>query len=170
MSRVNSNVLLNGQGSEGYDLFIQFGHNKKRFGEKSELQHNSIDTIGQTHARTVMMDKSESILRGLIVIPEIGVNADSWLTSKGMTVGKGKISAVPSLEILQNDVKAAHAASVEPLNEDLLFYLESRGIERSTARELLIKGYFEQILKLLNHEELTDISRNYLSQKWDEVG
>ncbi|MCY3412916.1 MAG: SufD family Fe-S cluster assembly protein [Candidatus Heimdallarchaeota archaeon] len=167
LSRVNSNIDLAGQGSEGYDLFVKFGSDKQRFDIKSELHHNGRDTIGNVHARTVMMDKSESILRGMISIPEPGVNADSWLTSQGMTLDKGKIVAIPALNIDQNDVQAAHAASVEPLNEEVLFYLQSRGVPQNKSRELMVKGYFEYILKQINNEKISDLSRNYLSSKWD---
>ncbi len=169
MTRQNSLINLTGRGSEGYDLFINFGNNKQRFDVKSELKHVGEDTIGQTHSRAVMTDKSESILRGLITIYETAINADSWLTSKGMTVGKAKISAIPSLAILQNDVKAAHAASVEPLNENTVFYLESRGIEKATAREMLVKGYFEHVLKKYNNEESSKISREFLNNKWTSL-
>lgn len=166
MTRLNSEVDLSGVGAEAYDLYAKFGNNRQRFDIKSQITHNAPETIGQTHARTVMMGKAESILRGLIVIPEIGVNADSWLTSRGLTIGKGKINAVPSLKIYQNDVKAAHAASVEPINKELIFYLESRGITEANAKEMLIKGYFEYILKVLDDEVLANISRMYLEKKW----
>lgn len=168
MSRHNSYVDLFGQNAEAFDLFIQLGNDKQRYDVKSEIQHNGKDTLGQTHARTVMIDKSEAILRGLISIPESGVNADSWLSSKGMTIGRAKISAVPSLKILQNDVKAAHAASVEPLNDNFIFYLQSRGITANKSKEIMVKGYFEPILKLSNFKQAAELSRKYLSNKWDE--
>ncbi len=167
MGRYNSNIDLYGQGSECYDLFVEFGNNNQRFDVKSELVHSGRDTIGQTHARTVMMGKSESVLRGLITIPESGINADSWLSSKGMVMDKGKINAIPSLNIMQNDVKAAHAASVEPLNDEILFYLESRGITKEHSKELLVKGYFEPVLQKLNENFSVDLSRKYLTKKWD---
>lgn len=169
MVRQNNLINMVGNGSEGYDLYVELGSKKQRFDVKSELKHLTKDTIGQTHARTVMMDNSESILRGLITITEKALNADSWLTSKGLTVGKAKITAIPSLAILQNEVKAAHAASVEPLNEDTMFYLQTRGVDATTAREMLVKGYFEYVLKQFKNEELTDISRSFLNTKWQEV-
>ena len=136
---------------------------------KSELHHVGRDTIGNVHARTVMMDRAESILRGLIFISETGVNTDSWLTSQGMTVGKGKVIAIPALNIDQNYVKAAHAASVEPLQEDLVFYLTTRGVSYEVARELLVKGYFEYILHQVKDEHIQQLSRKMLSQKWEEI-
>lgn len=168
LSRFNSGIKLLGKGAEGYDLFNSFGANKQRFDVKSELSHIGESSIGQTHSRTVMMDKAESVLRGLIHIPETGINADSYLASNGLTVGKGKVIAVPALQIDQNDVVAGHAASVEPLNEDKVFYIQSRGVTKETAKALLVKGYFEPVTKLLGQEDLQEIVRLMLAQKWEQ--
>ena len=61
MVRQNNLINMVGNGSEGYDLYVELGSKKQRFDVKSELKHLTKDTIGQTHARTVMMDNSESI-------------------------------------------------------------------------------------------------------------
>jgi len=168
LSRFNSGIKFVGRGSEGYDLFNSFGNHKQRFDFKSQLDHVAENTIGQTHSRTVMMNKAESILRGLIHIQKTGVNADSYLSSNGLTIGKGKVIAVPALIIDQNDVVAAHAASVEPLNKDKIFYISSRGIPEKLAEELLIKGYFIPVTKILGDERLEEISKSALSKKWEE--
>lgn len=167
MTRHNSKVHLKGNGSEGYDLYLKFGNETQRFDIKTEIYHEGRDTIGQAHARTVMMDRAESILRGLMTIPEPAVNADSWLTSQGLTIDKGKVIAIPALQIDQNDIKAAHAASVEPLKDELLFYLESRGIPKNESREMLIKGYFEYVIQLIKNDKIAENVRQILSKKWN---
>ncbi len=167
MTKINSKMLLEGRGSEGYDLFSQFGIGNQRIDVKSELVHVQSDTIGQTHSRTVMVDKAESVLRGLIQIPKTGKNADSWLTSHGLTVGRGQIVAIPALMIDQNEVVAAHSASVEPLNQEKLFYVESRGIPKEEAKAILIKGYFEPLIKYIEFDELKDYARKLIADKWN---
>jgi Fe-S cluster assembly protein SufD len=169
LTRFNSGIKLIGKGGEAYDLFNTFGNSTQRFDIKSELSHLQADTIGQTHSRTVMMDKSESVLRGLIHISETGTNADSYLTSNGLTVGNGKVVAVPALKIDQNDVVAGHAASVEPLSKDKIFYIQSRGIDKYEAEALLVKGYFEPIIKLIKNEKLQELVRMKISEKWEKV-
>ena len=99
--------------------------------------------------------------------PESGYDADSWLTTAGMTVGQGKVNSIPALQIDQNEVAAAHAASVEPLNEELVFYLKARGVNEKEAREMLIKGYFEYVFKLFNDINSIEILRDSLNLKWD---
>ncbi|MEK9716370.1 MAG: SufD family Fe-S cluster assembly protein, partial [Candidatus Heimdallarchaeota archaeon] len=65
------------------------------------------------------------------------------------------------------EVAAAHAASVEPLNEELVFYLKARGVNEKEAREMLIKGYFEYVFKLFNDINSIEILRDSLNLKWD---
>ena len=168
-SRLNSGMKLSGRGSEGYDLFNSLGSGPQRFNFKSELIHEAEDTIGQTHSRTVMMNNAESVLRGLIHIPKSGRNANSYLSSNGLTIGSGKVIAVPALQIDQNEVVAGHAASVEPLSEEKLFYLGSRGINRTSAKSLLVKGYFEKVIQLLDYQELMEITRGVIVKKWEEI-
>ncbi|RMG27337.1 MAG: SufD family Fe-S cluster assembly protein [Methanobacteriota archaeon] len=168
MTRINSKILLEGRGAEGYDLFAQFGIGNQRIDVKSELVHIAEDTIGQTHSRTVVVDRAESVLRGLIHIPKSGKNADSWLTSHGLTVGRGSVTAIPALMIDQNEVVAAHSAAVEPLNQEKLFYVESRGIPKEEAKAILIKGYFEPLSKFIPNEDLKEYIRNKISEKWDD--
>ncbi|MCA9369371.1 SufD family Fe-S cluster assembly protein, partial [Candidatus Woesebacteria bacterium] len=48
---------------------------------------------------------------------------------------------VPDLEILTDDVKCSHAASVSRIPEEQIFYLQSRGIERSTAEDMIVEGF-----------------------------
>ena len=57
-----------------------------------------------------------------------------------------KADAIPNLEIEANDVRCGHAASVGPVEEDMLFYLESRGIPRDEAERLVVTGFFQEVL------------------------
>jgi Fe-S cluster assembly protein SufD len=56
---------------------------------------------------------------------------------------------VPNLEILCNDVVCGHASSVGPLEEDHLYYLQSRGLRRERAERLLIRGFFTEVIDRL---------------------
>ncbi len=169
MSRINSYIMLEGEGSEGYDLFTNFGNNRQRFDIKAEIRHIGTDTIGQVHSRTVMMNRSESILRGLMDIPETAINANSNLTSKGLSIGRGKITAIPALKIDQNEIVAGHSASVEPINPEYIFYLSTRGIPETLAREMMVKGYFEDVINYIQNNEIKDMIHEFLDTKWNSI-
>src|SRR6185437_11301728 len=61
-----------------------------------------------------------------------------------------KADSDPKLEILNNDViRCTHGASVGPVDEEMIFYLESRGLHRSTAEQLIVDGFFQSTLSKL---------------------
>ena len=64
--------------------------------------------------------------------------------------------AIPNLEIENNEVRCGHAASVGPVEEDTLFYLESRGIPRREAERLIVFGFFQEVLDRVPLTEVRD--------------
>jgi Fe-S cluster assembly protein SufD len=65
-----------------------------------------------------------------------------------------KADAIPNLEIEANDVRCGHAASVGPVEEETLFYLQSRGIPRDEAERLVVTGFFQEVLDRVALEEV----------------
>jgi len=65
-----------------------------------------------------------------------------------------KADAIPNLEIEANDVRCGHAASVGPVEEETLFYLQSRGIPRDEAERLVVTGFFQEVLDRVTLEEV----------------
>jgi Fe-S cluster assembly protein SufD len=70
---------------------------------------------------------------------------------------QAKAHSVPNLEILTNDpVRCGHAASVGPVDEDLVFYLETRGIPAKEAERLIVGGFFREVLDRVGIEEIRE--------------
>ena len=64
-----------------------------------------------------------------------------------------KAKTIPSLEIKANDVKAGHSATIGKVDKDLLFYLQSRGINKKLGEKLLIRGFLEADLQKIHDEK-----------------
>ena len=65
-----------------------------------------------------------------------------------------KADAIPNLEIENNEVRCGHAASVGPVDEEALFYLQSRGISRREAERLIVFGFFQEVLDRVDLPEV----------------
>ncbi len=72
---------------------------------------------------------------------------------------------LPNLHIDENDVEASHSCSVGSLNQDHMYYLESRGLNKLQSRNILIKGYFNPILENINDETIKDEISKVLQQR-----
>ena len=75
-------------------------------------------------------------------------------------------TGLPGLEIKANDVKCSHGATTGRIDESELFYFLARGIPRNKAQELMIFGYFEEIIEKLDNEELANYVRELVQHKF----
>ncbi|MFW9777677.1 MAG: SufD family Fe-S cluster assembly protein [Candidatus Heimdallarchaeota archaeon] len=167
-TRMSNELFLSGSGCDAHDLYTMHGTERQRFDIKSQLTHQAESTIGATNARCIMRDRAESTLRGLIHIEAKGKNADSWLKAEGLLQDKGQFNAVPALAIDNNEVRAAHAATVSQVDEEQIFYLLSRGIPESRARRLVLLSYLEPILSKFGEKRISHLIRQAALEKWHQ--
>lgn len=99
-----------------------------------------------THARTILKgvaeDTSSIHFFGRIIIESECGNTQSFLEERILLLSdKAKAEAIPELEIHTDDVKCSHAASISRIPEEHLFYLQSRGVSKRKAEEMIIEGF-----------------------------
>lgn len=169
-TRMSNEIFLNAPGCEAHDLYTMHGTGRQRFDVKSQLTHQVENTIGATISRSIMRDRAESTLRGLIQIEANGKNADSWLKAEGLLQDKGKFNAVPALAIDNNEVRAAHAATVSQVDEQQVFYLQTRGVPEFQARRLIMLSYLEPILAVFGEKRISHLVRQVAVEKWSQDG
>jgi Fe-S cluster assembly protein SufD len=103
--------------------------------------------LSRQQQRNVIGDKGEAIFKGRIVVPQIAQGTDSDQLCRTLMLGdRARVIAMPTLEITADDVECSHGASVADLDENSMFYLASRGIDRQEARKLLLKGFVYELL------------------------
>ncbi len=167
VSRSRMNFLLNGRGAmaEGYEIF--FTDDRQRYDFESNLVHVSPDTTGSTQARGVLKGESRSIFKGMIRIGSQAKNSRAYLAHHAMLLEKtAKSDGIPGLEILTNEVKATHSASVAQIDEEQLFYLMARGLPLDDARKMVVLGFFEPVLSRIPIEQTREGARFMIEGKW----
>jgi Fe-S cluster assembly protein SufD len=105
-------------------------------------------TAKQLH-KFIADDKAHGIFNGRIYVPKLAQETDAAQLSRNLLLSdKARIDTKPELEIIADNVKCAHGATVSQLEEDEIFYLQSRGIAGDEARRLL---QFAFAVEVLNH-------------------
>ena len=100
--------------------------------------------------KTIAADRSHSIFNGAIQVPRPAQRTNASQLSRSLLLsGRARVDAKPELEIVADDVRCTHGATVSQLQEDQLFYLRSRGITQSSAAALLLRGYCKEVLDRL---------------------
>jgi len=109
---------------------------------KLKIIHDAPHTTSRVSTRGVVGKSERSASLVKVVMPKHAQHCDSNVSQKFLLLDKSaKADARPALEIEANEVKAGHAASVCPLDELALFYLEQRGLPREQATRLLVEAF-----------------------------
>jgi Fe-S cluster assembly protein SufD len=124
----------------------------QHFDFDTQQNHLDADTTSNLLFKCAHKGKSKSVWQGMIHVAPNARGADGYQKSSTLILSDGaKASAIPGLEILNNDVKCSHGATINNLSPDELFYLQTRGISRDEGEKLLVRGFFNQITEMINN-------------------
>lgn len=140
---------LVGEGASLNLLGIVLGDSQNQFVLHTNIYHKAPKTKSRVHIRGVLRDHAQFNNEGLIHIKKGAKGADGFFAAKVLLFDDAKGRSIPSLEIDENEVKAGHAATTGQVDENMLFYLKSRGLKRVEAEKLIVAGFFEPIIKEL---------------------
>ena len=127
-------------------LVLVLAEKKGVYDLEIESLYKKSKTKGKVLIKGVVGSGAMVTVRGMVKIGKNIKDIDSSLEMRMLLLGeKSRAVLVPNMEIESNEVKASHAATVSRVNEDQLFYLTSRGVERERAEELLVKGFLKVI-------------------------
>lgn len=100
--------------------------------------------------KSLASGRSHTIFNGSIQVPRVAQRTNAAQLSRNLLLSpKARVDTKPELEIIADDVRCAHGATVSQLQEDELFYLRSRGITEAEATALLLRGYCQEVIDLL---------------------
>ena len=89
---------------------------------------------------------------------------NSYQLNKNLLLGHDcRVDTKPQLEIFANDVKCTHGATIGQLNEEEIFYLQSRAIPKSSAIKLLARGFVDDILNTIGNDVITSKLNKFLA-------
>jgi len=166
IGKIKVDTVFNGSNSQSELQGIYFGQHEQHLAIITNSYHNVPDTTNKILTKGVLKDKATSVSHGLVRIDKNAPQTDSYLADHVIHLGQeAKSNSIPSLEIINNDVKAAHSASSGEVDEDQLFYLMSRGLSKSESETIIVEGFFEPILKKLKIGQMQAKSRWVVEQR-----
>ncbi len=153
LSRYRIDYYLNGTGASANDSEVIFGNNDQSFDLQTNVNHENPATEGRVNEKSILKDKSKSLFKGMIRIKENAGKSQSFLSGRSILLDKNaKSDAIPGLEIFTNDVKATHSASVAQIDEEQIFYLNTRCLSRSEAERVIVEGFLEPLSRKMSYQ------------------
>ena len=170
ISRSRSCSSLIGDNSTIQDLHLIIGTKEERHDLVTSICHSAKGTKGSVDVKGVLTGKSQMTLKGMNKIEKHAHDTDTFLGGHAILLGnKARANIIPGLEINNRNVKAKHSAAVAPIDEDLLFYMQSRSLDKNTAIKLIVTGFLESILKRIEVEAIKEQIAEMIKFKFDEM-
>ncbi|MDQ3720083.1 MAG: SufD family Fe-S cluster assembly protein [Actinomycetota bacterium] len=129
-------------------------------------RHEAGHTTGDTVWKGALTGESRASYEGLIHIVPKAAETHTYLQTHQMLLSqKAKGDAIPSLIVEVDNVSASHGGTVGELDEEQIFYMQTRGISRAEAVRVLVEGYFEEVVQRLDDPGLEDLVRRRIAEK-----
>tara|TARA_R110002072_G_scaffold8552_4_gene43332 strand:+ start:8555 stop:9853 length:1299 start_codon:yes stop_codon:yes gene_type:complete len=115
----------------------------------TRVNHNVKNCSSFENYKGIADDKSTAVLNGSIVVKQKASNTDARMSNKNLLLSdNANIYTKPELKIYNDDVKCSHGTTIGSLDNDALFYLQSRGLSYFEARKILIEAFLGEIIEL----------------------
>ncbi len=164
-----SDLNLVGQGSTGKMSGFFFTNGNQHLDHDTQQNHLAPNTTSDLLFKGALIGESRSVWQGMIYVAENASKTDGYQANRNLVLSeKARADSIPGLEILTDDVRCTHGATVGKLDPDQVFYLESRGIPRKEAEKLIVEGFFDPIMQRIPFEGVRKRFQNAIEQKMNE--
>jgi Fe-S cluster assembly protein SufD len=146
-ARTQVESVLKGEGSFSEMLGLYFADSDQHFAQRTLQEHAAPHSTSDLLYKGALKQRSRSEYSGLIKVARDAQGTDAYQANRNLSLSDEAIArSIPQLEIEANEVRCTHGATVAPVEEEHLFYLMSRGIDRVTAQKLIVFGFFGEVL------------------------
>ena len=146
-SRAQVESVLRGEGSFSEMLGLYFADSNQHFAQRTLQSHDAEHTTSDLLYKGALKERSRSEYSGLIKVSKGAQGTDAYQANRNIVLSEDAVArSIPQLEIEANEVRCTHGATVAPVEEEHIFYLMSRGIDRVTAQKLVVFGFFGDVL------------------------
>jgi Fe-S cluster assembly protein SufD len=148
-----SELDLAGEGATGRMSGFYFADGDQHLDHDTQQNHLAPHTTSDLLFKGALKGASRSVWQGMIYVAPGAEKTDGYQANRNLVLSKdARADSIPGLEILADDVRCTHGATVGKLEEEPLFYLKSRGIPQVEAERLMVEGFFDPIMQRIPFE------------------
>jgi Fe-S cluster assembly protein SufD len=157
-------TTLNGTGSSIRQAITAHGQGARHDDHHIEIHHLHGHTDSDLVTNAACSGSSHFVATGLLTIAEGADGSDAGQVFRNLLLSeKARAEAIPELEVLADDVSAAHGAASAPIDPSQLHYLMSRGLSREESESMIVNGFLIDAFSNLKNEALTEQVRTRLT-------
>jgi len=143
-----SDLDLIGEGATGRMSGFYFTNDMQHLDHDTQQNHLAPHTTSDLLFKGALKDKSRSVWQGMIYVAPGAQKTDGYQANRNLILSpQAHADSIPGLEILADDVRCTHGATVGKIDPDQVFYLRSRGVPYAEAERLIVQGFFDPIMQ-----------------------
>lgn len=158
------NIDVDGENctSEMNGLYMQKGI--QHVDNHTKISHLKPNCTSFELYKGVLRDKSTGVFNGKVIVAADAQKIEAYQQNKNIILSReATMNAKPELEIFADDVKCSHGTTTGQFDEEAIFYLQTRGISKESAKKLLIEAFADEVIDKVDSEEL----RIWIKEKLD---
>lgn len=165
-SRSEATATIQGEGNSVDMMGIYVAGEGQHFDFRTMQDHAAAHSTSDLLYKGALKGNARTVYSGQIHVRPEGRETDAYQTNRNLVLSDHAMAnSKPELEIENNDVRCSHAASVGQMDENEVFYLQSRGIDRVAAERLIVKGFLEEVLGKVGRKDIQGMVEQLLKEK-----
>ncbi len=161
-----SDLDLVGEGAQGRMSGFYFTDGTQHLDHDTQQNHLAPHTTSDLLFKGALKGKSRSVWQGMIYVAPGAQKTDGYQANRNLVLDEqARADSIPGLEILADDVRCTHGATVGKLEKEPLFYLKSRGIPQADAERLVVEGFFDPIMQRIPFEGVRERFQQAIQDK-----
>lgn len=161
-----SDLDLVGQGATGRMSGFYFADGDQHMDHDTQQNHLAAHTTSDLLFKGALKGESRSVWQGMIYVAPGAQQTDGYQANRNLVLSeKARADSIPGLEILADDVRCTHGATVGKIDPELVFYLQSRGIPLKDAERIVVEGFFDPIMERIPFDGVRERFSNAIQEK-----
>ena len=147
MSKDFMRSTLNEAGGRAIMQSFAFGTGKQHIDQSTYQHHRAPDTYSDLLFRNVLRNDAHTVFYGMIRAEPEAANMEGYQSNHNLLLDDAEANSIPGLEIMCDDVKCSHGATLSHVDPEQLFYLRARGLPQEEAERLIVQGFIHPIVE-----------------------
>jgi Fe-S cluster assembly protein SufD len=148
---------LAGPGATSRVTGAYFADGTQHMDYDTSQEHIAPDTTSDFAFKGALRERARAVWRGMIRVEEGAQKTNAYQENRNLLLSKtAHADSIPGLEILANDVRCTHGATLGQVDREQLFYLMARGLSRAEAERLIVRGFFQDVLDRIELEPVRE--------------
>lgn len=168
--RNNLNLILDGEHIDSYMYGLYIPNGKQHVDNHTIVDHKKPNSISNELYKGILMDSSTGVFNGKIFVRQIAQKTNAYQNCKNViTTDTATMNTKPQLEIWADDVKCSHGTTTGKLDDEAIFYMQSRGIPKEEAIKLQLTAFAHDVIKEIKIDSIRDFLELEINKKLSQI-